>query len=264
MGHALLGDLQKTKAWKDVVDLIVGGGSAGMVAKAALEAAQEGLRRGVEDRGLVEAIWTLMQLPLAAKAERPIEALRAAGLQVRDQFTLPELLGAMTTSIQRAFQYNEGRSDLGEIARRAGHSAVGELMAARSETLNGITTESLLTQLGKLNTPKQFGILFKGFMGRFLKGYLGKELNKVLYQNAGVDHRFESLDRAQRFERQILEHCMDTAVIAERYGGEWFSKHAYEGQGKITREDVTRFTAYGLTKIMSEFKKEADRNGQSG
>lgn len=67
MGHVGLGHLPCTRSWQEVVEPIHGGAGAAQVANAAVRAAEKGLRRVYDDRGVVRTVWLLMRLPEAAR-----------------------------------------------------------------------------------------------------------------------------------------------------------------------------------------------------
>jgi len=82
MGHIRLGELPRTRKWVQVVGLIEGGAGTAQVANATITAAECGLSLASEDKGLVDTIWLLTQLPLAAKSDNFAESLRRCGLSV--------------------------------------------------------------------------------------------------------------------------------------------------------------------------------------
>src|ERR1051325_2484187 len=65
MGHIKYGPLPRTCRWREVVDLVAGGASAAQLATATVNAAARGFREAANDRGVVEAYWLLVRLPLA-------------------------------------------------------------------------------------------------------------------------------------------------------------------------------------------------------
>lgn len=68
MGHVRLGNLPRTRKWQEVVGLIEGGAGTAQVANATTTAAEKGLNLAAKDKGLVETVWLLTQLPLAARS----------------------------------------------------------------------------------------------------------------------------------------------------------------------------------------------------
>ena len=79
MGHTRLGNLPRTRKWQEVVALIEGGAGCAQVANATITAAERGLNLAAEDKGLVETLWLLTQLPLAARHDDFAGALRSVG-----------------------------------------------------------------------------------------------------------------------------------------------------------------------------------------
>ena len=82
MGHVRLGSLPRTRKWDQVVGLIAGGAGTAQVANATISAAEKVLENGAKDKGLVETLWTLMQLPFAARSEDFQAAMRERGVSL--------------------------------------------------------------------------------------------------------------------------------------------------------------------------------------
>ncbi len=99
MGHIRLGELPRTRRWKQVVELIKRDGDAAAVASAALAAAEKGLQEAAEDEGLGRAVWLLTQLPLAARDPNYLDRLRSIGIDVGGYPGLLDLVGAFTDAI---------------------------------------------------------------------------------------------------------------------------------------------------------------------
>ena len=78
-----------------MVALIGAGASAAQLANATMAAAERGLRFAAGDPGLVETIWLLTQIPLAARSDDFAAALRHTGLDVSNTPGLMEIVGAV-------------------------------------------------------------------------------------------------------------------------------------------------------------------------
>ena len=101
MGHITLGNLPRTRKWRQVIALIETGAGTAQVANATIDAADRGLKEAGKDKGLVETIWLLCQLLLSAKSDNFIVSLRKIGLGVSDSPSLMELVGAFSDAIDR-------------------------------------------------------------------------------------------------------------------------------------------------------------------
>lgn len=116
MGHTRLGEIPRTRKWQQVIAFMEGGAGAAQLANATLSAAENGLKLATEDKGLVETIWLLTQLPLAARTDDFTGTLRKAGLNISDSPSLMEIVGALSDAIDARLSNNNGRTDLGEMA----------------------------------------------------------------------------------------------------------------------------------------------------
>ena len=106
------------------------------ISNATISAAEKSLNLAAEDTGLVETIWLLTQLPLAARSEDFTSSLRKAGLDVSDTPSLMEIVGALTDTIDARLSQNGGRTDLGEMAQMAAdfaHAAMQKICSKLKE-----------------------------------------------------------------------------------------------------------------------------------
>jgi hypothetical protein len=99
-----------------VVGLIEAGARAAQVANATITAAENALGSAAKDRGVVETVWLLTQLPLAARDQDFAAALCACGLAVPNSPGLMDIVGAVSDAIDDRLPNCSGRSDLGELA----------------------------------------------------------------------------------------------------------------------------------------------------
>src|SRR4051812_28226703 len=101
MGHVLIGPFPRTRKWVRVVELIHAGAAAAQVANATTAAAERWFKKAANDTGVVETVWLLMRLPIAARSDDFAAALRECGLAVSDEPGLLELVAAVTEAIDR-------------------------------------------------------------------------------------------------------------------------------------------------------------------
>ena len=163
MGHIRLGDLPRTPKWSQVVGLIEGGAGTAQVANATINAAETGLGFAARDKGVIETIWLLTKLPLAARSENFAEALRQCGLTVSDSPGLMEIVGAISETIDSKIPNCNGRTDLGEMAQMKAVETLTEVIGQRTKGLFGTTPDDVKQAFSKLATNKQFSIFAKDF-----------------------------------------------------------------------------------------------------
>ena len=89
MGHIRLGNLPRTRKWQQVVALIEGGARAPQISNATIIAAEKALELAAKDKGLVETVWLLTKLPLAAKGTDFARELQSSGLDVSNSPSSP-------------------------------------------------------------------------------------------------------------------------------------------------------------------------------
>jgi hypothetical protein len=262
MGHIRLGDLPRTRKWSQVVGLIEGGAGAAQVATATINAAEKGLGIAAKDKGVVETIWLLSKLPLAARSEDFAEALRDCGLAVGDSPGLMDIVGAVADAIDAKMPNCKGRSDLGEMAQMAAAETLTEVIGARTKSLFGTTSDDVQQAFSQLATNKQFSIFAKDFFARFTNKCMNSFLSRALAHHIGEGQRFTTLSQQAEFTKALETHCREAARIVEEFSGAWFSSKNWETKGGISREDIAAFTGYAMKKLVDELKQGARSDGQ--
>jgi hypothetical protein len=256
MGHIRLGALARTRKWQDVVGLIAGGAGTAQVAHAAITAAERGLELASKDKGLVETLWLLTQLPLAARTDDFSQALRECGLEISNAPGLIEVVGAVTEAIDARLPNNKGRTDLGEMAQMAAAETLSQTIGSRTQSFFGTTPEDVRGAFSSLATVKQFSLFAKDFFGRLVTKCLDFFLSRAMAAHIGEGQRFTTLAQQAEFSQALETHCREASHIVERFSGEWFSKTNWE-QGGISRSDAAGFTHVAMQKLVAELKEGA-------
>jgi len=259
MGHVRLGNLPRTRKWQEVVGLIEGGAGSAQVANATITAAERGLNLASEDKGLVETLWLLTQLPLAARGDNFAEALRSAGLDVSDEPGLMEEVGAFSDAIDRRLSNNGGRTDLGEMAQMAASETLSKVIGERTHSLFGTTPQDVENAFSGLATNKQFSNFAKDFFSRLTNKCLDYFVDRAVSYHLGEGKRFRTLAQQGEFTKALETHCREASRIVEEFSGGWFSKTNWE-KGGISRQDAAGFAHIAMGKLVAELKEGA-RNG---
>lgn len=261
MGHLRLGDLPRTRKWQQVVGLLEGGAGAAQIANATMSAAETGLNLAAKDEGLIETIWLLTQLPLAARSDDLASSLRGAGLDVGDSPTLMEVVGALSDAVDRRLAKNGGRTDLGEMAQMAAAETLSQVIGERTQSLFGTTPDDVKRELGRLATNRQFSIFSRQFFSRLTERCLDYFLSRAVGHHVGEDKRFATLNQQSEFTKALGLHCREAAKIVEEFSGGWFSKTNWE-KGGITRKEASGFAHVAMQKIAAELKQGARPDGE--
>lgn len=253
MGHTYLGVLPKTRAWKEVVGLITHGAQAKQVAAATLAAASEAFARAAQDKGVIESVLLLMQVPIAARDTQFATSLRRFNVIVPEQPTILTLTSGTSQAIDAAIATRNGRTDLGTMAQSAAAETVSEFLQRRlGGRLFDAPPDAVQFEMAKVATPKRFGELGRVFFSKFLFKCLDYFLSKTLPLHVGGGRRFHNLSDVDHFRNGLKEHCWETSKIVESYSGDWWSKARYDSEGELTRKQVRRFTSYAMTKLTRE------------
>jgi len=256
MGHIRLGRLPRTRQWKQVVALLEGGAGTAQLANATITAAEKGLNLAAEDKGLVETIWLLSQLPLAARKDNFAAALREVGLDVSDAPGLMEIVGAVSDAIDRRLANNGGRTDLGEMAQMAASETISEVVGGRLPSLFAPTPNDVRTEFARLATNRQFSTFARDFFARLTNKCLNYFLSQAIAHHVGEGRRFTTLAQQSEFSKALDTHCREAAKIVEEFSGGWFSKTNWENKG-ISRDKAAGFSHVAMQKLVAELKEGA-------
>lgn len=264
MGHTRLGNLPRTRRWGEVVGLLACGAGTAQVANATMTAAERGLNLAAEDKALVETVWLLTQLPLAARAKNLkgfVSALRQAGLQVSDEPGVMEVVGAFSDAIDTRVSNNGGRTDLGEMAQMAASETIAKVVGTRTQSLFGTQPQDVQKALAGLATNRQFSELARQFFSRVTNRCLNYFLSRAVTYHLGEGKRFATLAQQAEFSKALEIHCRQASKIVEDFSGGWFSKTNWE-QGGISREDARGFAHVAMRKLVDELKAGARSNAK--
>jgi len=256
MGHVRLGALPRTRRWQQVIDLIAAGAEPEQVAGATLTAAEKALANAYDDTGLTEAVWLLSQLPLAAKEVEFAKALRERGLDVSNNPSLAEIIGAVSDVIDQRIGQNGHRTDLGEMAQMACVETLSQVVGERTTQLFDTTAEDIKRELSKLGTKAQFSKFARQFFSRLTNRLLDSFVSRTLSDHVGAAQRFTTLSQKQEFSTALERHCEEASRIVEEFSGGWFSKTNWEKEG-IDRESARKFAGYAMKKLTSELQAGA-------
>ena len=263
MGHTRLGDLPRTRRWGEVVGLLTCGAGTSQVANATITAAERGLNLAAEDKALVETVWLLTQLPLAAKAKDVkgfVKALRDAGLAVSNSPGLMEVVGAFSDAVDNRLSNNNGRTDLGEMAQMAAAETITKELSSKTNTLFATQPEDVQRAFRGLATNKSFSEFSRHFFARITNRCLEYYLSRAVSHHIGEGQRFSTLAQQSEFSRALERHCREASKIVEVFSGGWFSKTNWE-KGGISREDARGFAHIAMRKLVDELKVGARRHG---
>jgi hypothetical protein len=254
MGHSRLGDLPRTRKWRQVVALLDSEAATSQIAAATLDAAKLGLEQAAGDPALVHSFWLLSQLPLCAKRNSFISELNLLGIAVSSQPTLLELVGGFADAVDDHVRKTGGRTDLGEIAQMGAAESLTSLLRERTTSLFGTTPDRVRYELAGFATKKQFSILARDFFARLADRYLTHFLSRQ------TSSQFKSVPANREFRDALKLHCRQASRIVEEFAGAWYSKTNYEGG--ITPRKAANFVAVALTKLRSELEKGAEDVGR--
>ena len=261
MGHIRLGNLPRTRKWQQVVSLIEGGARAPQIANATIAAAEKALELAAKDKGLVETVWLLTQLPLAAQNDNFAHALQSSGLDVSDSPGLMEVIGAFSDAVDKKMANNCGRTDLGEMAQMAASETMIQIIEPRTQSLFGTTPDDVKNAFSSIATNRQFGLFARDFFAQLTNKCLDYFVSRAIHDHVGEGRRFRTLAQQGEFTKALGIHSREASKIVGDFSGGWFSKTNWE-KGGISRQDAEGFAHVAMNKIVAELKEGARPDGK--
>jgi hypothetical protein len=210
---------------------------------------------------VLEAVWLLVRIPLAARSADFAAALRGCGMDVGDDPGVLDVAVGYSLAVDAKMPNGAGRTDLGEMAQNAGVETINATLDPRTSSLWGSGPEDVRRAFAALATAAQFGTLARRFFGRFVFKCLSYMLSKTLPDHIGEGKRFRTVADQTRFVKAVEVHCAEAAVRVEEYAGDWFSLHRFQTAGDIGRAETRRFLGYAMEKLTTELR---DREGGRG
>lgn len=260
MGHQRLGKLPAHRFLPEIVRYLLDGGTptADLVDQVT-EVGRDALQRAVQDPVFIEAFWLLVHMPHAAASRSLADGWAALGLPGSQPESLPDLLVAFDTALERVQRRSAGRAtDLGEIARQSAKSALAETLQPRLPVLWPPTAEDLRHSVASLRSPEAFADVAQRFHSRFVDRVIHYFIDRNLHRMIGSERVTKSLNDLQSFNSAVRRHCDEASLIMRSYARDWLGKNQYRDGKTLTRDDIRRFTGYSVEKLRIEL---AQRKG---
>ncbi len=255
MGHQRLGSPPATRNLPEIVNLLVAGNaSTAELVDAVTRATEAALTRALKDPAFAEALWLLVKIPQAAKAENFREALQAIGVSVPDKPSATDLVVGYDAAIERAQRQVGGDiTDLSEMARQAGIAALHGLIQERLPSLWEATREDVRTTLATFVAPDKFGDLSQRFFANFSERVVQYFLDREIPRHLGPDKIVQSVGDLSLVDDAVRRHCMESSTIMRPFAKDWLGKNVFAEGKNISRKNVVGFAAHASEKIQKEF-----------
>jgi hypothetical protein len=236
-----------------MVEILAAGAHAAHVSAAAMHAAERGLRAAADDPAVLEAVWLLVRIPLAARGPDFAAGLRELGLTVPNASELLHVAIAYSAAVDERAAAGRNRTDLAEMAQLAGVETINTRVGPRAASLFGTGPDEVKAVFAGLATVARFGEFARRFFAAFAFRVLDYFVCRALPDQTGP---------GRRFTERLRAHANESAVIVQQFSGEWFSKHRFETGGVIGRGETQDFLRYAIeTKLTGELRRREGRRG---
>ncbi len=265
MGHQRLGTIPTSRKWSAVVAEVTGGAvgggggppaaeSVGDISRKTLEAAEEGLRRAIDDEGLRYTFYLLTQVVLAAREPDWREALGELGIRLADDASVFDLTAGIQRIIDDHVEGGSGPTEVSEMAQQAAGQAVAALAGPRAASLFGSGQAELQQAVRSLSTKAGFSDLGQRFFACFMSRFLNFYLSRITAGQVGG--RIVDAGDLGHFNDALETHCLQSARIVHDFCGEWYSKTEF--QKGIDLDNTSGFMAVALRKLEAELRRQRE------
>lgn len=254
MGHQRLGKLPAHRLLPEIVRYLVTGGTPTEdLVDQVTEVGRDALKRALNDAVFIEALWLLVRTPQAAASKDFPANLNDLGMADMAPASLSDVLVSYDRAIEKVQRrLHTGATDLGEIARRAGLSALGEAVRGALPTLWAPTATDVRASVAALKGTEQFAALAHRFYANFVERVIHYYVDRNLHNMVGAGRVARSVHDLRAFNDSIRRHCDESALIMRAFAKDWLGKNHYRDGKQISRDDVRRFSAHAVEKMRIE------------
>ncbi len=256
MGHIHLAVLPNTVKWRTMTELLATGASDRQVIAASAAAAERDLERAARDPVFVEAIRLLAMIPFAATGEAFGQQLRNLGLQVSDRPSLPLLVAATGSRLDRVQTRHAGVTDFSELSRQTLLGTLTATIGAELPSLFGASPEEVQTATAGLARPVGFTPFARSFFARLLSQTLSNYLDRKLSTLVGPGQRFGDIGERQAFNTTLDRYSSEATSSIGAFSWAWYARTILR-DGQITSERSAAFGALALRKVTEELVQHA-------
>lgn len=254
MGHQRLGKLPAHRGLPEIVRyLVLGGTPTDDLVDQVSEVGRAALKLALKDPVFIEALWLLIRLPQAAASENFSAALGEIGMAGAAPASQSDVLVSYDRALERVQRrLHAGATDLGEIARRAGLSALAEAIRGALPTLWAPTAADVRASVATLKGTEHFAALAHQFYASFVERVIHYYVDRNLHNMVGSDRVARSVHDLRAFNEAIRRHSDEAALIMRAFAKDWLGKNHYRDGKHLSQNDVRRFSAHAVEKIRIE------------
>ncbi len=225
------------------------------IAAQALDAAEAGIGKAIDDAGLGYTFYLLTQVVLAARSTDWETKLQAVGIDLQDDASIFDLSAEVQYAVDDYLTRHSLPTDISEIAQQAAGEALSTLAGPNSITLFGAGRDELRLAVRDLSTKKGFSKLGQEFFGVFMARYLNSYLSRITAGELGGP-RLQQVGDVSQFNEGLRRHCIQSAKIVYDFCGEWYSKTEFrEG---ISIDNTSHFMAVAVRKLQAELRHQKE------
>lgn len=259
MGHLRLANrLPRYQNWQRVVEALQDSSQdLHTIAAKTADAAKHKLSETAESPYVWYPYWFLIQLSDHADSQQRFRAfLRRHDIEIGEDQSTASLLSGLTEALEDRRQEFPAPTALDELALDAFQEAVGEIVLSGAHSLFDSRIEDARRAFSRVASAGSFGRLSRAYLGAYYGEVLSYFLSYELGNEVGRDHRFESLDDAEEFNRQLDRYTHHVSELVEEFAEGWHSKEHWE-EGHISQDAARRFLHVAFRKFRQQLELES-------
>ncbi len=227
------------------------------LAGAIARAAEGRLRKLATDPSLVYCFWLLTKLTSAARSADFASELGRIGVEVEDRPSALTFVARVSESVRRETADYPSSGHFSDVSSLALRHALLETVGRQGPSLFDDSLADLQRAVRAFSTRVRFGELAHSFFADFLSRTLTSCVDRELANHVGAGFKLSTASEALDFMKALDVHTRQSARIVRDFAGGWYSKHNWESQGEISKEETQRFVAFALRKLRTELAREA-------
>ncbi|MCA0871342.1 hypothetical protein LCL97_10935 [Seohaeicola saemankumensis] len=238
----------------DIIRYLVDGGvPTEALVEQITEFGREALQFALKDDVFIEALWLLVRLPQTAATSTTTTAGSEIDINKDAIASVSDILFQYDSAVEQAQRrLHQDNTDLGEIARRAGLTALGDGIQSNLPSLWQPSAEDVQLSLAGLKGTEKFADMAQNFYANFVNRVIHYYVDRNLHNMVGPERVARSVHDLESFDHAIRRHCSESALIMRAFARDWLGKNHYRDGKAISRADVRAFSAHAVEKIRTE------------
>jgi hypothetical protein len=255
MGHVRLGRLPKTLNWCKVSALLADSPDlVPLIASATVEAAESELKALGNNDSLHYSFWLLTRIATAARGRHFEQDLAALGLDVAPDTSTLRLIVQLTDQVREHTARTGLTNHVDDLATLSLRAALLQTVGTQGQSLFGSSVLDVQQAFRRYSADDHFGALAHTYFGELFARTLRFVIDRDLPNQVGESKRLGNLADTETFRENLTLHARQSAFIMRKFAVDWFGKHNWQSDRRISQEEARGFVGHAVTKLRRELR----------